>query len=125
MDRADRALYLQIHPAKIAADVVAELASTVFLWRHRLGAVLLVRLVPPVVASAILMRRTTDRERLRASAAGRYLHDHMTPQAQGLRAFGDVLTAIGAWRHRPVIIGAGAALIAAGWLAGLLAQDQR
>jgi hypothetical protein len=125
VDRAERALYHQIHPAKIAADVVAELASTVFLWRHRLGAGLVVRLVPPVVASAILMPRTTDLERLRASSAGRYLRNHMTPQAQGVRAFGDVLTAIGAWRHRQAIIGAGAALIAAGWLAGLLAQDQR
>jgi hypothetical protein len=70
------------------------------------------------------MRRTTDLERLRASSAGRYLRDHMTRQAQGVRAFGDVLTAIGAWRRRPLIIGAGATLIAAGWLAGLLSRDQ-
>ena len=49
----------------------------------------------------------------------------MTPQAQGARALGDVLTAVGAWRRRPAFIGAGAALIAAGWFAGLLAQDQR
>ena len=95
------------------------------LWRHRLVGGLLVRLVPPVIASAILMRRTTDLERLRASAAGRYVRDHMRPQAQGVRAFGDVLTAIGAWRRRPVIMVAGAALTAGGWLAGLLAQDQR
>jgi hypothetical protein len=125
MDRAERALYHQIHPAKLTADVTAELASTVLLWRHRLVAGLLVRLVPPVVASAIVMCRTADLERLRASAAGRYLRNHMTPQAQGVRAFGDVLTAVGAWRRRPVIIVAGATLIAGGWLAGLLAQERR
>ncbi len=124
MDRAERALYHQIHPAKLAADITAELASTLLLWRHHLAGGLLVRLVPPVVASAVVMRRTTDLERLRASSAGRYIRDHMTPQAQGGRALGDVLTAIGAWRRRPSIIVAGAALIAAGWLAGLLARGQ-
>jgi hypothetical protein len=40
-------------------------------------------------------------------------------------AVGDVVTAIRSWRRRPLIIGAGAALIAAGWLNGLLAQDRR
>jgi hypothetical protein len=125
MDRAERALYHQIHPAKLAADIAAELASTVLLWRHRLVAGLLVRLLPPVVASSMLMRRTADLERLRASAAGRYVRDHMTPQAQGVRAVGDVLTAIGAWKRRPSIVAAGAALIAAGWCNGLMTQEQQ
>ena len=60
MDRAERALYHQIHPAKLAADIAAELASTVLLWRHHLAGSVLVRFVPPVVASAFVMvgRRT-------------------------------------------------------------------
>ncbi len=120
MDRAERVLYHQIHPAKLATDVTAELASTVLLWRHRLAAGLLVRLVPALVASSVLMRRTDDLEQLRASAAGRYVHDHMTPQAQGVRALGDVITAVGAWRRRPVIILLGWAVVAAGWSGGLL-----
>ena len=69
--RADR----QIHPAKLATDVTAELASTVLLWRHRLVAGLVVRLVPAVVATAVLMRQTDDLDWLRASAAGRYVRD--------------------------------------------------
>jgi HAMP domain-containing protein len=120
MDRAERVLYHQIHPAKLATDLTAEVASTVLLWRHRIVAGLLVRLVPALVASAVLMRRTEDLERLRDSAAGRYVHDHMTPQAEGVRALGDVLTAIGAWRRRPFIIVLGWAVIAAGWSGGLL-----
>jgi hypothetical protein len=124
MDRAERALYHQIHPAKLAADLTAEVASTVLLWRHRLVAGLLVRLVPALVASAVLMRRTDDLERLRSSAAGRYVHDHMTPQAQAVRAIGDLLTAIGAWRRRPAIIVLGWAVVAAGWSGGLLRRDQ-
>jgi len=50
------------------------------------------------------MRRTHDLERLRDSVAGRYVRDHMTPEAQGVRALGDVLTAIGAWRHHPALL---------------------
>jgi len=124
MDRAERVLYHQIHPAKLAADLTAELVSTVLLWRHRLVAGLFVRLVPAVVASAVLMRRTDDLQRLRDSAAGRYVRDHMTPQAQAVRAFGDVLTGIGAWRRRPAIIVLGWAVVTAGWSGGLLPQDR-
>ncbi len=119
--RADR----QIHPAKLATDVTAELASTVLLWRHRLVAGLVVRLVPAVVATAVLMRQTDDLDRLRASAAGRYVRDHMTPQAQAVRALGDVLTAIGAWRRRSAIIVLGWAVVAAAWSGGLLPQEGR
>jgi hypothetical protein len=125
MDRAERLLYHQIHPAKLATDLTAEAASTVLLWRHRLVAGLLVRLVPAVVASAVLIRRTEDLERLRASEAGRYVHDHVTPRAQAVRAIGDVLTAIGAWRRRPVIILLGWAVVAAGWSGGLLPRNRR
>jgi hypothetical protein len=125
MDRAERVLYHQIHPAKFATDLTVELASTVLLWRHRLVAGLFVRFVPALVASAVLMRRTEDLERLRASAAGRYVHNHMTPQAQGVRALGDVLTAVGAWRRRPLILVLGWAVVAAGWSGGLLPQERR
>jgi hypothetical protein len=125
MDGAESVLYHQIHPAKLATDLTAEVASTVLLWRHRLVAGLLVRLVPAVVASAVLMRRTENLERLRDSAVGEYVRDYMTPRAQAVRALGDVLTAIGAWRRRPSIIVLGWAVIAAGWSGGLLPQDRR
>jgi hypothetical protein len=44
----------------------------------------------------------------------------MTPQAQGVRALGDVLTAIGAWRRHSALIVLGWAVVAAGWSGGLL-----
>jgi hypothetical protein len=125
MDGEERVLYHQIHPAKLATDLTAEVVSTVLLWRHCLISGLLVRLVPAIVASAVLMRRTEDLERLRSSAAGRYVHDYMTPRAQGVRALGDVLTAIGAWRRRPSVIVLGWAVVGAGWSRGLLSQERR
>ncbi len=118
MDRAERARYHQIHPAKIATDLTAEVVSTVLLWRHRLVPGLVVRLVPPVVASAILMERTSDLVRTRDAAAGEDLRHHMSPGAQSVRALGDVATAVGAWQRRPSLLLLGWALIALGWLAG-------
>jgi hypothetical protein len=125
MDRAERALYHQIHPAKIATDLTAEVVSTVLLWQHRLVPGLVVRLVPPAVTSAILMERTSDLVHIRDSAAGRFLRDHMSPGAQATRALGDVATAVGAWQRRSSLLLLGWAMIAAGWLAGAVAASVR
>jgi hypothetical protein len=42
----------------------------------------------------------------------------MTPAMQELRFGGDLVMAIGAWRRRPSLIAAGAALVLLGWLRG-------
>jgi hypothetical protein len=55
-DFAERRLYHEIHAAKIATDLAADVAGTILLWRHRLTAGLMASLLPPVVASALLMR---------------------------------------------------------------------
>jgi hypothetical protein len=86
-------LLLQAHPAKLAADITAELASCVLLRRRKPAAGLLVRLVPPAVVSALLLRG--DLEPLAQTARGRYVLAHMPPSAQAVRAVGDVLSAWG------------------------------
>jgi hypothetical protein len=118
MDQTERTLYHQIHPAKLATDLTAELVSVWLIWRRRFVAGVLVHLVPPIVASAIVTRRTTDLERLRDSPAGHYIRSEMTSAMVGLRVLGDLLTVIGAWRRRPRLIIAGAILVVAGWTLG-------
>lgn len=127
-----RALLLhQVHPAKLGTDITAEVASCVLLWRRKPVAGLLVRLVPPAVASALLLR--SDVEPLAQPARGRYVLAHMPPAAQAVRAAGDVLTAWGSWRRSAPMVLAGAAVIAAGWSFGLrphtgadsLSEDRR
>ena len=98
----------QIHPAKLATDLTAELVSVALIWQRRYVLGLVAHLVPPIVASAVLTRRTADLERLRDTRAGRHVRSEMTPPIVALRVIGDVLTVVGAWRHRPAVIAEGA-----------------
>jgi hypothetical protein len=104
VDAAERTVYHQIHPAKLATDVLAEVISVRLLWQRHLAAGLVVHLVPSVVASAILTRRTAALEWLKATPAGRYVRAEMTPPMVALRVLGDVITVVGAWRRQPLVI---------------------
>lgn len=113
-----RALLLhQVHPAKLATDIAAEVVSDALLWHRRPVLGLASRAVPPVVASALLVRR--DLTPLAGTARGRYVLAHMPPSAQALRLAGDVLTGWGSWRRSVPTVLAGLAVIAAGWSFGL------
>jgi hypothetical protein len=118
VDAPERTLYHQIHPAKLATDLVAEVVSVRLFWRHLPLAGFAVHLVPPVVASAIVTRRTAELERIKASPAGRYIQAEMTPPMVALRVVGDTVTVVGAWRRQPLVIAAGALLVVAGWTLG-------
>ena len=120
----NRALLLhQVHLAKLGTDITAEIASGILLWQRKPTAGVLVRLVPPAIASAVLIR--SNLEPLAHTARGRYVLAHMPPAAQGIRAAGDVLTAWGSWRRSPAMILAGAIMIAAGWSFGLRPSTDR
>jgi len=47
---------IQVHPAKLDTDISAELAACILLWQRKPVAGLLVQLIPPAVASALLLR---------------------------------------------------------------------
>jgi hypothetical protein len=56
MNTRERILYHQIHPVKLITDVSSALASVLLFWHHRLGAGLLIGLLPPVLVSFALLR---------------------------------------------------------------------
>lgn len=114
---ADLVALPQVHPVKLGADITGSILSNALLWRHRLGARLLVRLGLPIAGSAIVLS-FADVER--GTPAGDYVLAHMPPSAMAVRFGGDVVTAIGAWRRSPGLIGAGLAVVLAGWSHGLL-----
>lgn len=118
MELAERVLYHQIHPAKLVVDVATALGAAALLWQHRLTAALCVGLVPPVVASAVLLR-WADLEPYRASAFGRYVRRFMTRRVEFARLVGLVPLWLGAWVRRPVVIAVGAAWIVGCWLWGI------
>ncbi len=116
---ADDALVHQVHPAKLCTDIAAAAASTGLLWRRRLLAGLLIRYLPPMLASALVLA-CADLDRLRQTPAGRYALHHMPDGAVGIRFAGDAVMAAAAWRRSLPGVAAGVAVIAAGWSHGLL-----
>jgi hypothetical protein len=107
---------------KLGADISASVLSNVLLWRHRLGAGLLLRVGLPVLGSAVVLRYG-DVENLRDTQAGPYVLANMPPAAVAVRLGGDVMMAVGAWRHSPRLIGAGLAVVLAGWSHGIIAKE--
>jgi hypothetical protein len=117
MNRKDRYLYHQIHPLKLLTDIGAGFGSLYPLWEHHLALALAVMLVPPPVASFLVMR-CANLEPYRQSSLGRYIARYMTRTMEAVRLAGMIVTALGAWHHEVSVIVAGLALILFGWLRG-------
>jgi hypothetical protein len=115
---AEDVLVHQVHPVKLGFDISASLISNVLLWRHKLAAGVVSRYLLPVIGSALVLR-FADLDRLRKTARGQYVLQHLPPETTALRLGGDTLMAVGAWRRRPSWMVAGALLVAAGWSHGL------
>ena len=111
MNFAERALYHQIHPAKLFADIATALVAIDLFWRQALVPGLIIALLPPLLVSAVLMREA-DFERYRASPMGAYLRQFMPPWVQALRLFGVGVASYAAWHHFPAGVISGLALVA-------------
>jgi hypothetical protein len=115
---AERALYHQIHPAKLFADTATALFAIDLFWRHALVPGLIVALLPPLLVSAVLLREA-DLERYRSSLMGAYLRQFMPPWVQALRLFGVGVAFYAAWYHVPAGVVSGLALAAICWANGI------
>ena len=124
MTLREKALYHQIHPAKLATDILAEPISLYFFWRHDLALGLATHVLPPIIASALVMR-FADLEPLKASPLGRYVGRHMTRTVEAARLAGDLVMVAGAWLRSPWLIALGLAIVAAAWLSGQIATGAR
>ncbi len=118
MSFAERALYHQIHPAKLFADTSTALVAIDLFWRHALVPGLIIAVLPPLLVSAVLMREA-DFERCRASPMGAYLRQFMPPWVQALRLFGVGVAFDAAWYHFPAGVISGLALVAICWANGI------
>ena len=118
MNFAERALYHQIHPAKLFVHIAIALVAIDLFWRHALVPGLIIALVPPLLVSAVLMREA-DFERYRASLMGTYVRQFMPPWVQALRFFGVGVAFYAAWYHFPAGVISGLALVAICWANGI------
>jgi hypothetical protein len=115
----EKYLYHQIHPLKLAADWAAGLISLYTLWQHELLIGLLVMLIPPQLASFMLIR-FADLEPQKQSTFGRYIARYMTRPVEAVRLLGMIVMAVGAWLRSPAAIIAGLLVILLAWMRGLL-----
>jgi hypothetical protein len=120
----EKQLYHQIHPLKLGTDSSAAIVSTYFFWVHNIPLGILTMLLPPIVASSIMLA-TMDFSWIKASAVGRYLAWEMTPTMQAVRLVGTLPMVFGAWYHQPWAIFAGLLIVLFGWLRGLIFPPRR
>jgi len=118
MTFGERALYHQIHPAKVFTDISTALIGFDLFWRHQLAIGVLIALLPPVLVSIVLINEV-DLELYRRSPMGAYLRRFMPPWVQAVRLFGIALAFYAAWYHVPAGIVGGVGLIAACWANGI------
>jgi len=119
MNFADKVLYHQIHPLKLGTDILASLVSLYFFWEHELFIGLILHLAPPIIASLAVIYGF-DLEPQRQSALGQYVKRTMTHGVEAIRLIGDIIMVLGAWFHSIPLIGVGLAIVAAGWLSGVV-----
>jgi len=117
MTGKEKYLYHQIHPLKLLTDLGAGFGSLYPLWQHHLLVALAVMLVPPPVASLLVMRYARL-EPYKQSALGRYIARSMSPGMEAVRLAGMAVMALGAWYHSVGIILGGLWLILFAWLRG-------
>jgi len=121
MNRAERVLYHQIHPVKLATDVTTAIVAAWLLWQHRFWIALIVGFIPSILVTAALLR-WADLEPYRQSRFGLYVARFMTRRVEAARFAGLIPLWGGAWTREPVAIAAGAAWIVGCWLWGLRAR---
>src|SRR5260370_36906143 len=100
MTPQEKTLYHQIHPLKLFTDISAEFVSLYLFWKHKLIAGLVVIFVPPILASALIIR-LANLETYKQSAFGRYVRLNITPPVVLVRVLGTLMTQSGAWHHVP------------------------
>ena len=114
----EKSLYHQIHPLKLAADILSEPVSLYLLWQHNLLWGLASHFFPPILASALVMS-FVDLSYLKASRLGVYISKHMTRKVELARFVGDLVMVACAWEHQLAGIAVGLGIVIAAWTTGL------
>lgn len=119
MTFAERVLYHQVHPLKIATDIGATVVAIPLLWNGDLALGLAIVFLSPVVGSTIVMA-TADLAPYRDGAIGAYLRRYMGPLPQAIRLALGLTILFAAWIHNALVIVICVLLVAVVWLNGIL-----
>jgi hypothetical protein len=76
LSRAEKVLYHQVHPLKLATDILTAVLSLFLRAQHRLGLALAIMWVPSIIVSALFIR-FGDLNRIRARFAPSLQQRHL------------------------------------------------
>jgi hypothetical protein len=119
MTLQEKALYHQIHPIKLTADVASQLTAIYYFWFHHLALAIAVMVIVPLVVSLFLVSYV-KLDHLKNSQLGIYLQRYINRSAENVRVVGALIMMIGAWQRIPILILGGIGIILLGWLRGVL-----
>ncbi len=124
MNTREKALYHQIHPAKLATDISTSIVSTFLFWNHEIVLGLLIGIIPSTIVSALIIGYV-DLESYRSSRLGQYVVKYMTGPMQGLRLVGQIIAWLGAWYQSLWTVAFGFLIILLAWSRGRIFPSPR
>lgn len=123
MNVIDKTLYHQIHPFKIATDVVTAFVAVYLFWLHLVIVGLVIAFVPSIMIS-LFMIRLMDFDKQKHSRFGKYVKRYMGRGADISRSLGFFGMLIGGWFRFPWLIALGFLVILTTWMNGLIYRRQ-
>lgn len=122
MTLREKMLYHQLHPAKVVVDVSTAIAAAVLFWQQHVFRGVVVGLVPPIIAS-ILVIRFVDLEHIKRSSFGRYAATYMTRPLEMTRLVGILVVWTAAWYRSGYYCVVGGLVIVFAWVRGALHES--
>lgn len=98
MNLLDKIRYVEIHPIKIAVDILFGIVAFYLFWEHYLLTGIAAAYLPTILAAIIIMKYL-DLEKYKNSKAGKYILKHKTLTADLSSIIGEIIIWIGAWHH--------------------------
>lgn len=124
MTPRDKLLYHHAYPAKLAVDIVCAVSAGWLLWEQHLLRAAAVGLVPPVIAS-LLVLQFVDLERVKQSPLGRYVGRHMSLALHTTAVIGVVIFWLAAWYRSIFYSVVGLLVVTFAWVRGPLRESGR
>ena len=124
MTLRDRLLYHHAYPVKLFVDIVSAFAAAWLFWGQHVLRALLVGLVPPALASMIVLQ-FVDLERVKQSPVGRYVTRHMSLPLHITAVAGVVILWLAAWYRSIFYCVVGLLIVTFAWVRGPLHESGR
>lgn len=123
MNIIDKTLYHQIHPFKLATDVISAFAAVYLLWLHLIVEGLIVAFVPSLMIS-LFMLKLMDFEKQKQSKFGKYVKRNLGRGTDTVRSLAFVVMLVGGWFHFAWMISLGFLVIILTWMSGLILKKR-